>query len=499
MARRIRGAAILALLLLLSACHSDAERAQGNEALYDRLMSAEAYPAARFAILKAIKYQPDEPRLWLKLAQAEGALTNYNGAFAAYQHVADLQPDNVEALENLAVLGVRGGDMEAAKRYVGPLLLLQPDNISGQLVQGAIAISEHRNGDAERIADKMIAANSMREEAYLLKASALEKSGHLPDAAALMESRARLNPLNAEILIQLLQYRRALGQRDAIQDISIQLAHLRPENPVYVIESARAFHARGRDDMARAALDGLRQQYGASAPVMKAIAGYWRDMATPAVAQREIAALAKDATPAVQTTLADMLISVGDPAAAFALTSPLLRGDIRSQNIELATINAHALLDTGRSQEAGVLLDRILAFDGTNTNALLLRARLRMKANQLADALNDAQVAAAGDLGSEEAQRLVAQIYTLQGNKPLAGLAYAGLQRHFPNSVTAMQANTGWLLSQGRKAQALDVATGFMRAHPSMSAARAAYVSICKVTSDGPCNAETAIHPRNLF
>jgi tetratricopeptide (TPR) repeat protein len=488
-----------ALLLLLAACTPKAQKAQGNEGLYDRLMSVQAYPPARAAILKSIAIQPDEPRYWMKLAQVEQALTNYNGAYSAYQHVADLQPDNIEALEALSVLAVRGGDTEAAKRYTEPLLLLQPDNVSGLLVQGAVAIAENRQHDAERIADKMIAANSMREEAYLLKARALAKMGRTPEAAELMEQRVKLNSADPQLLEQLLSYRRALGQRDAIQALSIRLARLNPENPQYVIESARAFHAQGRDDLSRSALDDLKQRYAASVPVMKAIAGYWRDMAPPAVARKEIAALAVDATRGVRTALADALIAAEDPAGALTLTTPLVGNTIDSSDVDVATIHARALVAVGRVAEARTLIDRIIAFDATNTLALILRARLELGANDLGNALNDAQLAASGDLNNEEAQILVAQIYAKQGNTLLAGQTYGGAQRHFPNSPSAMRANAAWLISQGKKAQAINTARSYLRAHAGMSAARTAYVDVCKAAGGGTCDPAEAIRPPKLF
>ena len=288
-----------------SACHSKEEKAEGNEALYDRMMSVQAYPVARAAIMKSIAISPDEPRYWMKLAMVEQALTNYNGAFAAFQHVADLQPDNIQALENLSVLAVRGGDLDAAKRYAEPLLLLQPDNVSGQLVQGAVALGENRPHDAERIANSMLATNGMREEAYLLRARALDRLGHTPRQRR-MEARAKLNPNDPQDSRPIAPISARARPARRHQALSIRLAQMSPENPQYVIESARAFHARGQDNLARSALDGLQQRYGASIPVMKAIAGYWHDMAPPAVAQKEIIALSKDATRGVKTALADM-------------------------------------------------------------------------------------------------------------------------------------------------------------------------------------------------
>jgi tetratricopeptide (TPR) repeat protein len=339
----------------------------------------------------------------------------------------------------------------------------------------------------------------MREEAYLLKARAIDRMGRTPEAAALMEQRVKLNPDNGDLLEQLLSYRRALGQRDAIQALSIRLARINPDNPQYVIESARAFHAQGRDDLARGALDALKERYGASVPVMKAIAAYWRDMAPPPIARKEIAALAQDSTRGVRTALADVLIGVGDPAGALALTTPLVSNTIDSGNVELETIHAHALVAIGRLPEARALLDRILAFDGTNTIPLILRARLELGANDLANALNDAQLAASSDLTNEEAQILVAQIYAKQGNPSLAGQTYGGTQRHFPHSPSAMQANAAWLISQGKKAQAIDIARAFARAPAGRSSAREAYVAVCKAAGGGTCDVAEAIRPPKLF
>ena len=109
MPRRIAATVALGMLLLLGACRSSSEKADAYEAQYDRMMTIQAYPAALSSIQTAISYDDSTARRYIKLAELQ-LLTGHPAAAAdAFQAALDLEPDNIEALENLSILAVRGG------------------------------------------------------------------------------------------------------------------------------------------------------------------------------------------------------------------------------------------------------------------------------------------------------------------------------------------------------------------------------------------------------
>jgi tetratricopeptide (TPR) repeat protein len=146
--RRIMLAPALALALGLASCHSSMEKADAWEGQYDRMMANQAYGAALMAIKKSISYDDTTARRYIKLAQLQMQAGMTAGAAASFQAALDLEPDNIEALENLSILAVRGGQFDAAQRYIDPLLALNPDDPAGLLASGMIALNQHRFKEA---------------------------------------------------------------------------------------------------------------------------------------------------------------------------------------------------------------------------------------------------------------------------------------------------------------------------------------------------------------
>jgi tetratricopeptide (TPR) repeat protein len=224
--RRILLVPALALALGLASCHSSMEKADAWEAQYDRMMANQAYGPALMAIRKSISYDDTTARRYIKLAELQMQAGMTAGAASSFQAALDLEPDNIEALQNLAILAVRGGQFDAAQRYIDPLLSLNPNDPAGLLASGAIALNQHHFKDALALSDRIIAALPDQANGYVLKARALDGQGQTREAIAMLEKRAAVTEDPKELLIQLMTfYRRirdpddaALPRRSALRD-----------------------------------------------------------------------------------------------------------------------------------------------------------------------------------------------------------------------------------------------------------------------------------------
>jgi tetratricopeptide (TPR) repeat protein len=477
------------LLLVLTGCTSSVDQANKYEAEYDRLMSRGARRAALEAITRSVKNDENEPRRWLKLAKVQDMLNRTTGAAVSYQHALDLQPTNIEALENLAVLSVRGGQFDMAKRYIEPLLLLDPNDLAGLLAASAVAMAEKRFADADKIATTIIAGAPTLEEGYILRARVRELTGHPLEAIKLLEERQAIDPDNRDLPRELLNMYRRRGDIDSIRRTTLKLYAKFPDNPTYAMESVRAYKAMGRTDDARNAIARLSQKYAANVSMMLAIAGLWRDM-EPASAVDRIAAMAATSPPRVRASLADLLTSMGAPARAVALMAPSVAQPVSVTNIDAQASYARALYAMGRTAETERKVDAILAFDETNPVALLLRARLELARGDFMKAATDAGVVASDDDANEEAALLVASIYAAQGNPLLAAKAYGDARSKFPDSPRVVDNQTKWLLSQKRVDDAINIAAAYAHVHQGQFDAWRIYRDICTAAQNATCLAE---------
>jgi Tfp pilus assembly protein PilF len=489
----------LIALLALAACHSAIEKSDAYEALYDREMSVKAYPAALGSISSAIKLDDNEPRRWLKLAKVQGLVNNQSAAAISYQRALDLEPTNIEALENLAVLSVQAGQFGLAKEYIDPLLLLQPNDLAGLLASGAVAMNEKRFADAEKIANSIITQAPSLAEGYILRARIMELSGRPREAIALLEERQKIDAANNDLPRELMGMYRRQGDRAGIRRMSIALHAKFPNDTKYALEAVRAYHGAGRDDEARGLMAELSQKYTGSVSVMIAVAGLWRDIEAKPAAVDQIATMAAKTPPHVRAALADILSSMGEPARAAALLGFIADQPVTVGNVDIQASYARALYALGRRAELESKVNALLAFDPGNPGGLLLRARIELARGDFMKAATDAGVVASDDDTNEEAALLLAQIYARQGNDLLAAKAFGQARANFPNDPEVLDAQTKWLLSRKRAKEATDVAAAYAHAHTRQYDGWRIYRYICIATRNIACAAEARQAIANIF
>lgn len=476
--------------LALTACHSKIEKSDAYEALYDREMSVKAYPAALVSISRAVKLDDNEPRRWLKLAKVQDLVNNSSAAAISYQRALDLEPTNIEALENLAVLSVRAGQFGLAKEYIDPLLLLQPNDLAGLLASGAVAMNEKRFADAEKIANMITTQAPAMAEGYILRARIIELSGRPRDAIALLEERQNLDAANNDLPRELMSMYRRQGDRAGIRRMAITLHAKFPDDTKYALEAVRAYHGAGRDSEARALIAELSQKHAGNMSVMIAVAGLWRDIEAKPAAVDQIATLAAGTPPHIRATLADMLTSMGEPARAAALLAFIAAQPVTVGNVDIQASYARALYALGRTADLQNKVDALLAFDPVNPGALLLRARIELARGDFMKAATDAGVVTSDDDTNEEAALLLAQIYVGQGNDVLAAKAFGQARGNFPDSPGILDAQTKWLLSRKRAEEATDMAAAYAHAHARQYEGWRIYRDVCIATRNAACAAE---------
>lgn len=493
--RRRLGLLTTLLPLLAAACHSRAERAAAYEARFDRDVAVQNYGGALSAMSKALAMEDTDPARWLKLARLQAQLGQTSQAAGSYQSALDLQPDNVEALQNLAILSVRGGLFSSTRKYTGPLLTLNPNDPAGLLASGALALHERRFADAQAIAAKIVTALPDQADGYIMQARALAQQGKPRDAVAVLEKRLVLANDRA-LLEEVLGLYRQLGDAKGVQNTAIRLMPLAPDDARYALEAVRAYQAQGKADELHQTEAGIIQHFGTDPAVMRALGSFWLDTLPKAAAQDRIAALAADKPPAVRSALADELIDSGDAERSIRLLAGMAPPQVTAANIDAQAHYARALLATRHVQPALDKANAVLAVDGDNVVALLVRAQIALARQDFASALRDAQLASADDDSSIEAFLLVPRIYARQGNQLLAGSAYGTARQQFPNSATVAQAEIDWLIGLGRTDQAAQRASAFRQAHQGDAGAAAIYRATCAKTKAPLCRGEVPMIAR---
>lgn len=464
---RLRIATALALATLAAACGPNVPKADSYEQTADGMMASGAFVPAMGMMERSIKSDPNEPRRWVKLGRAQRAADQPALAAMSYQRALDLDPANIEALENMAVLLVRAGRYDEAKGYVDPLMALQPDDIAGLLSLGAIAMFRQQYTDALKYADKLIQAAPSSIGGYTLKARVLASQGKMAEAAQVLSQQVALNPTDQDLALQLLEFYKSAKDVRGIRNTSKILAALQPNDPRYQMEVVRSLHAERKEDEANALLAKLIQQYRGNADMMRAVALYWKGSLPRDKALAKIADLTSKIGGHAKATLADMLIDDGLAATSVKLLAADAAGDVTPSNTDLHAVYARGLLRIGNVGGARVAAGKVLDFDYSNPVALVVRAHITLATKDYPAALTDAQLALSADRRSQEALMLIPEIYDAMGKKVLAESAWGDAQAALRSSGVVNRGWANWLLKQKRQDDALQVVSTFARGNPT--------------------------------
>ncbi|HTP40928.1 MAG TPA: tetratricopeptide repeat protein [Nitrospiria bacterium] len=170
------------------------------------------------------------------------------GAEAAFQRVAELQPDGVDGPVNLARTALRDGDLETARRQLDRALTLSPDNATARYFLADVDRDEGRYDDAigtlqrvlERYPRDRVAMNELGELYFL--------QGRFKEAAALMAKTLAIDPEDVDARYLMMRTDYALGDRDeAARQRALYLKYKTDESAPAVAARYRLTHPYDND------------------------------------------------------------------------------------------------------------------------------------------------------------------------------------------------------------------------------------------------------------
>lgn len=483
---RLAGA--LALALALGGCGSPGERAAAAAARADQLFQAGDTWSAVTTIREALALRDDVASYWLLLARIEMARRNYAGAYAAYVRSLELEHGNQEALHAAAELAFAGGDTVAADKYADQLLALNAQNGRALLVKASVALKQGRLDDADGFISQVQALSPDDQGAQLLRARLLSVRNQNEEAVAILDKLAARNGDNAPTLVALLEIYRRTGDSANIEAVLARMAKLTPDNVDAQIDYARQLYRNGKNAEAFAVLDRVQQTKPADALLQARVADLWLDAGGDAVPAEAVARIAANGTPAMKVALARYLQARGRAAEAERILRPLAADDqITQANAEAHAIYAMTREAMGQREDALRRANAVLAFDATNSHALLLRARIRMASKDLDGALADARLLQRDNPDLASTPIVLAEIYGLRQQDGLATGTFERALQDFPGNVDVLAAYVNYLISSNRRSQAMQVAETFTGRNPDLVPGWKIRADLCAGAHDADC------------
>ena len=420
---RLRDIIAACLLAGSAACASPADRAARLAAEGQAAIDRGDYPAAREALVRAVQSDDDQPLVWSALGRVLLQMGDVGGAYQAYARVAELDRTNAEALQILADVSLMSGRTREAERYANQLELLRPGDPGPATTKGFLALMRNRPKEALQAADAVLARAPFDGGASILKARALDALGSNAEGARVLEAVVDARGPTKPVLDNLLDLYRKAEFRPGILRTRARLAALQPDDAPAALAYARELYGAGDLDAGRRLTSGLVGSEAKRVPLDDVLA-LWRAHETPEQAVRNARALEASASPSERVAISRLLLDLGQASQAEALLRDRAGADVATDSADAIAVFAAARAAQGDRDQAMALLDKVLAFDPANTDALRARADLHLAVGRTEHALADAR-RLVGERPTDAEDRLrLARVYLARRQVALAESTY---------------------------------------------------------------------------
>jgi tetratricopeptide (TPR) repeat protein len=431
----------LTLLLVVTACSKDPQTVKARaEQQGDALMEQGKTDEAIIQYRNAVQAVPTDGPLRLKLADALWK-TDRRRAAGEYVRAADLLTDRVDV----------------------------------QLKAGNLLLAGGRFDDAKVRAEKAIAIDPKNVEARIVLANSLAGLKDLEAAIDEIEEAIRLAPTRGNSYSDLGNFQAVRGKHEEAERAYKKAIEIDERSAPAHLALANYYWVRQRWTDSEQSLRRALEVDPDNLLAHRALASLAFAMNRPAEAEshlKRVAELTK--APESILALADFYIAQNDLTTARNLLEPLAKDKAMSAlaNIRLAKLD-HA---AGDRDDGYARVERVLAGDPGNVQALLAKTAMLLADNRADAAVLTAQKAADADPNSASAFYALGRAAEDRREYDKATKAYEDALRVNPRATGAQVALARLHLRQGRAPAAVTMAENALKTEPDNPDARLALV-----------------------
>jgi tetratricopeptide (TPR) repeat protein len=399
---------------------------------------------------------------------AEGKLSE---ATVEYRNALEKDPlDGGVRLKLAEAYAKTGHGPQAALEFVRVADVML-DRADLQVRAGVILLASGRFDDAKVRAEKALAIAPRDVQAQILLANSLAGLKDLNAAVAEIEEAIKLDPDRSATYTNLGVLEVNRGKRDAAEQAFKKAIELDAKSATAYLALANFYWIDRNLDEAERALAKALTLEPENTLVLRAMANFAITQHRWDEAERHLKKIADvTKTPEAQIALADFYISRQNEGTARAVLQPLSDSpaDAAPAAIRLAALD-HA---GGRKDEAYGRLNKILAADKTNLQALLVKSTMLLSDGKAEEALAPAQLAVQSHGDSTAAFFTLGRIQAARQQNEAAIAAYKEALRLNPRATGAQVALARLHLASGNATESLGFAQDALKADPRNPAAR---------------------------
>jgi cellulose synthase operon protein C len=425
--QQLKGAVFLLPVIFVAGCSKPEQRAQnylerGRAALakHDELQ-------ARIEMTTALKFKGDLLEAWRALAVIDEKYNSKQSEFQDLRRIVELDPNDLDARLKLAGMMVAGGGSEAALNVLNAAREGAEPNAALHGLKAAL-LTKTDGAAALREAQQAIQIDPRNVDAILVLAAKKASDGDTDGALKLLDFAPTDARDQRRLSLEKLQIYGQKGDLPRAEALLRQLITQEPNEPVFRNDLIQLYISQKRFDDAERELRSKAESNPADSKAAMDVVRFLISSKGLAAGEQELNSrikaggdvfdyqIALAGAQAVQGNLAEATQSLQKLAGSAASNERKLTAQVRLAEIDVNSENVAA---------AEPIIADILQKDSRNTDALRLRANIRLDRGQFDGAISDLREALNNQPKSADLLLLMASAYERSGKTELVERQYA--------------------------------------------------------------------------
>lgn len=421
--RLVRWALAAVLPLGLIACDGAEER---ESAYFERgksLYESGDYNKASIELRNARQINPLNHEALYYLALISEKKGDFKGAYKAYQSVIDQAPAHVGSNLHAGRILLMSGEVDKAAEKAAKALEGEPENVEARALRGAVALRKDDLEAARADAKFALSKDNKNVAATSVLVGVLQKENRPGEAIALLQEVTGANERETALRLLLIELHRRAKDIDSIADVYAELFAIDPKNIGYRTDLARYLVAFGKKDDAEKVLRKAVEDMPETEQVKLVLIDFLANQRSIEQAEGALKHFIAEApkNEELKFGLAQLYMKHSQVDKAQATLREIERtAEGKTAVIRARTALARMRMGLGDKKGARELADKVLAEDGGNAGALVIRAQLQLEDGKRDEAISNLRHVLRDFPGNVDALKLISQAHLQGGDLDLA-------------------------------------------------------------------------------
>lgn len=416
---------ILAALLsgMIAGCGSAEDSSERFIESGKELMEKGEFDKARLEFRNALQINPLEAEGYYQLALIDEKNQKWKGMYSNLVTAESLDPNHVQAIVKLGQLHVVSGQLDEAMKKAEKALSLEPENPDAILLKATTLIKQENFGLAEVEINRVLDANPQHMEALTAKIMLYKNSGQTTKALSAVEDAISSFPDSMPLKMIKLSLYQELDNYEGMEKLYRDLLPDYPNESWVAVSLAKLLNdSMDRyEDSKKVLEDYVEQNPDDAETIMLLVSLINSKDPELAMAKLDEFIEAKPDNQELRFAKIEMLSIQGKQDLMVSELESIIAAEPDSEiGLRARATIAGIKAQEGKFEEAENMVNEVLAISSEHEQALLLKAKLQLKNEQLDPAISNLRVLIRNNAELDEAMVLLAQAYALTGSSELA-------------------------------------------------------------------------------